>query len=40
MDYGKEYQKNYRAEYGITDPKGKSANISGLIFNSLKSENC
>jgi hypothetical protein len=30
--------ENYRAEDGITDPKGESANIAGLIFNSLKSE--
>jgi hypothetical protein len=22
MDYGKEYQKNYRTGHGITDPKG------------------
>jgi hypothetical protein len=38
MDYGKEYQKNYRPEDDITNPKGESANIAGLIFNSLKSE--
>jgi hypothetical protein len=37
-NYEKEYQKNYRAEDGITDPKGESANIAGLILNSLKSK--
>lgn len=34
----KSTKENYRAEDGITDPKGESANIAGLIFNSLKSE--
>jgi len=32
----KSTKENYRAEDGITDPKGESANIAGFIFNSFK----
>ena len=34
----KSTKENYRAEDGITDPKGESTAIAGLILNSLKSE--